>query len=66
MRRGLAFSLRQQIGPEETATSCQGRFRLAIKKNFSRRVVRYWNGLHREVVESPFLVVLRRHLDEVL
>jgi len=67
----VAIGLFSQVKSDRTSRSNlklhQGMFRLDIRKNFfTKTVIKHWNRLPGEVVESPSLEVFRRRVDVAL
>ncbi|RMC20752.1 hypothetical protein DUI87_01604 [Hirundo rustica rustica] len=69
--RQLGVVLFRQAAPDRMRGNClrlcQGKYRLDIRKKFfTERVIKFWNSLPGEVVESPSLDVFKKRLDVAL
>jgi len=64
---GLFSQLTSNSMKDNGRTLRQGSLRLDIRKNFcTERVVRHWNRLPREVVDSPSLEMVKKNVDVAL
>lgn len=63
---GLFSHITSDRTRENRLKVCQGRLWVGVRKHFfSEREIRHWNGIPREVVESPSPEVLKKNLNVI-